>query len=93
MGPALSPQRRAFFTLTKTTRLMVSRQTIKTPLGQRGFADQRITGSGTIGGIGDAARTGSLMVYSRPEDRFPAPHGYAATREEAMQAFASVWYG
>jgi hypothetical protein len=33
------------------------------------------------------------FVHSRPEDRFPAPHGYAATREEAMQAFASVWYG
>ena len=33
------------------------------------------------------------FVYSQPEDRFPAPHGYAATREEAMQAFASVWYG
>ena len=32
------------------------------------------------------------FVYSQPEDRFPAPHGYAATREEAMQAFASVWY-
>jgi hypothetical protein len=30
---------------------------------------------------------------TEPEDRFPAPHGYAATREEAMQAFASVWYG
>jgi hypothetical protein len=33
------------------------------------------------------------LVHSRPEDRFPAPHGYAATREDAMQAFASVWYG
>jgi hypothetical protein len=33
------------------------------------------------------------FVHSRPEDRFPAPHGYAATREDAMQAFASVWYG
>jgi hypothetical protein len=33
------------------------------------------------------------FVYARPTDRFPAPHGYAATREEAMQAFASVWYG
>ena len=33
------------------------------------------------------------FVYSQPEGRFPAPHGYAATREEAMQAFASVWYG
>ena len=33
------------------------------------------------------------FVYSRPTDRFPAPHGYAATREDAMQAFASVWYG
>jgi hypothetical protein len=32
------------------------------------------------------------FVHSRREDRFPAPHGYAATREEAMQAFASVWY-
>jgi hypothetical protein len=33
------------------------------------------------------------FVHSRPEDRFPAPHGYAATREDAMQAFAHVWYG
>jgi len=33
------------------------------------------------------------FVHARPEDRFPAPHGYAATRETAMQAFTSVWYG
>ena len=33
------------------------------------------------------------FVSSQPTDRFPAPHGFAATREGAMQAFAHVWYG
>jgi hypothetical protein len=33
------------------------------------------------------------FVYAQPTDRFTAPHSYAATREDAMQAFASVWFG